>query len=149
MSLGLFNCRLIQPAGDQLFFCAGCLASSGKLCSVSLSHILLGPDQREGAACFLFFLLRRVLFGFSKGAKPPSGAGDSHRFSYEFPRRSSILPIDSATEPNIQPWEFVAVTEPAMLRAIAGVADFGRFIAQAAVCVVVLCKDTKYYLEDG
>src|ERR1035437_4286292 len=99
MSLGLFNCRLIQPAGDQLFFCAGCLASSGKLCSVSLCPILLGPDQREGAACFLFFLLRRVLFGFSKGAKPPSGAGDSHRFSYEFPRRSSILPIDSATEP--------------------------------------------------
>src|ERR1035437_5001603 len=23
MSLGLFNCRLIQPAGDQLFFFAG------------------------------------------------------------------------------------------------------------------------------
>jgi nitroreductase len=55
----------------------------------------------------------------------------------------------AATAVNIQPWEFVAVTEPAMLRAIAGVADFGRFIAQAAVCVVVLCKDTKYYLEDG
>jgi nitroreductase len=55
----------------------------------------------------------------------------------------------AATAINIQPWEFVAVTEPAMLRAIAGVADFGRFIAQAAVCVVVLCKDTKYYLEDG
>jgi nitroreductase len=55
----------------------------------------------------------------------------------------------AATAVNIQPWEFVAVTEPAMLRAIAGVAEFGRFIAQAAVCVVVLCKDTKYYLEDG
>ena len=55
----------------------------------------------------------------------------------------------AATAINIQPWEFVAVTEPAMLRAIAGVAEFGRFIAQAAVCVVVLCKDTKYYLEDG
>jgi hypothetical protein len=23
MSLGLFNCRLIQPVGDQLFFFAG------------------------------------------------------------------------------------------------------------------------------
>jgi len=43
----------------------------------------------------------------------------------------------------------VAVTEPAMLRAIAEAAEFGRFIAEAAVCVVVLCKDTKYYLEDG
>lgn len=50
---------------------------------------------------------------------------------------------------NLQPWEFVAVTEPSTLRAIAGIADFGGFIAQAAVCVVVLCKDTKYYLEDG
>ena len=45
----------------------------------------------------------------------------------------------AATANNIQPWEFVAVTEPAMLRAIAGVAEFGRFIAQAAVCVVVMC----------
>jgi nitroreductase len=55
----------------------------------------------------------------------------------------------AATAINIQPWEFVAVTEPAMLRAIAGVAEYGGFIAQAAVCVVVMCKDTKYYLEDG
>ena len=55
----------------------------------------------------------------------------------------------AATAINIQPWEFVAVTEPAMLRAIAAVAEFGRFIAQAAVCVVVMCKETKYYLEDG
>ncbi len=55
----------------------------------------------------------------------------------------------AATAINIQPWEFVAVTERAMLRAIAEAADFGRFIAEAAVCVVVLCKDTKYYLEDG
>ena len=55
----------------------------------------------------------------------------------------------AATANNLQPWEFVAVTEPATLRAIAGVATFGSFIAQAAACVVVLCKDTKYYLEDG
>ena len=55
----------------------------------------------------------------------------------------------AATANNLQPWEFVAVTEPAALGAIAAVADFGRFIAQAAVCIVVLCKDTRYYLEDG
>jgi nitroreductase len=55
----------------------------------------------------------------------------------------------AATAVNIQPWEFVVVTETEMLRAIARATDFGRFIAQAAVCVVVLCKDTKYYLEDG
>jgi nitroreductase len=55
----------------------------------------------------------------------------------------------AATANNIQPWEFVVVTERPMLRAIAEVAEFGRFIAQAAACVVVLCKETKYYLEDG
>jgi len=55
----------------------------------------------------------------------------------------------AATARNLQPWEFVVVTEPDMLRAIAGATDFGRFIAGAAACVVVLCRDTKYYLEDG
>src|SRR5664279_2810674 len=103
MSLGLFNCRLIQPAGDQLFFFAGCLASSGKLCSVSLCPILLGPDQREGAACFLFFLLRRVLFGFFKGGEAPVGCrrlppiqlriptkilNPTHRFCYRALKKS-------------------------------------------------------------
>ena len=55
----------------------------------------------------------------------------------------------AATAINIQPWEFVAVTDARMLRAIAAAADYGSFIAQAAACVVVLCRNTKYYLEDG
>ncbi|MBS1854959.1 MAG: nitroreductase family protein [Acidobacteria bacterium] len=55
----------------------------------------------------------------------------------------------AATARNLQPWEFVVVAEPAALRAIAVVTDYGGFIAQAAACIVVLCKDTKYYLEDG
>jgi nitroreductase len=55
----------------------------------------------------------------------------------------------AATANNIQPWEFVVVTEPGMRQAIAEAADYGKFIAQAAACVVVLCKDTRYYLEDG
>jgi nitroreductase len=55
----------------------------------------------------------------------------------------------AATANNAQPWEFVAVTDKEALRAIAAAADFGRFIVHAAVCIVVLCKDTKYYLEDG
>jgi nitroreductase len=36
-----------------------------------------------------------------------------------------------------------------MLRAIAAATDYGTFIARAAACVVVLCQDRKYYLEDG
>ena len=55
----------------------------------------------------------------------------------------------AASATNIQPWEFVAVTDRQMLRSIAATAEYGSFIAQAALCVVVLCKDTKYYLEDG
>jgi nitroreductase len=55
----------------------------------------------------------------------------------------------AATARNDQPWEFVVVTEREALGRIAGLADYGKFIADAAACVVVLCKDTKYYLEDG
>jgi nitroreductase len=55
----------------------------------------------------------------------------------------------AATAINIQPWEFVVVTEGPMLRAIAAAAEYGSFIAQAAACVVVLCADTEQYLEDG
>lgn len=55
----------------------------------------------------------------------------------------------AATAINIQPWEFVVVTDPAMRRRIADTTDYGKFIADAPVCVVVLSKDTKYYLEDG
>lgn len=53
------------------------------------------------------------------------------------------------TARGVQPWEFVVVTDPALLRKIARLTDFGQFIADAPVCIVVLCKETKYYLEDG
>ena len=55
----------------------------------------------------------------------------------------------AATARNEQPWEFVVLTDPNQLRSIAQKADYGRFIAKAPVCILVLCKDTKYYLEDG
>lgn len=50
---------------------------------------------------------------------------------------------------NVQPWEFVVVRDPEKLRELAHLTDYGRFIAQAPVCIVVLSKTTKYYLEDG
>jgi nitroreductase len=53
------------------------------------------------------------------------------------------------TANNVQPWEFVVVTDPELLRRIAVIADYGKFIADAPACVVVLSRDTKYYLEDG
>lgn len=55
----------------------------------------------------------------------------------------------AATAINIQPWEFVVVTDRARLSEIAERTDYGRFIATATACILVLCRDTKYYLEDG
>jgi nitroreductase len=55
----------------------------------------------------------------------------------------------AATARNDQPWEFVVVTGREMLGAIGQAAEYGGFIAQSAFCVVVFCKDSKYYLEDG
>jgi len=36
-----------------------------------------------------------------------------------------------------------------VLKKLGEVADHGPFIKSAACCIVVYCKDTKYYLEDG
>jgi nitroreductase len=53
------------------------------------------------------------------------------------------------TARNEQPWAFVVVTDSKRLHDIAQKTDFGKFIADASACVAVLCKDSKYYLEDG
>ena len=52
---------------------------------------------------------------------------------------------------NVQPWEFVVVTDQTTRESIANTTDYGKFIAHAPVCIAVFCKDTntKYYLEDG
>ena len=50
----------------------------------------------------------------------------------------------AATGRGVEPWEFVVVTEARMRKELAGICDYGRFIAQAPVCVVVLCRGTKY-----
>jgi nitroreductase len=55
----------------------------------------------------------------------------------------------AATAINIQPWEFVVVTDPAMRQKMAAATDHGPFIAQAPVCIAVFCRETKYFLEDG
>ncbi|MBM3253004.1 MAG: nitroreductase family protein [Candidatus Omnitrophica bacterium] len=61
--------------------------------------------------------------------------------------------IDTArlapTANNIQPWEFVVVSDERTKIALSELANYGRFIKDSACCIVVFCKDTKYYLEDG
>jgi nitroreductase len=53
------------------------------------------------------------------------------------------------TARNEQPWEFVVVTGRDTLAKIGEITDHGKFIAEAAACVAVYCRVTKYYLEDG
>lgn len=48
-----------------------------------------------------------------------------------------------------EPWEFIALTAPGPIKELAGITDHGKFLADAKACVVIFCKDTKYYLEDG
>ena len=61
--------------------------------------------------------------------------------------------VDSAryapTARNVQPWEFVVITDKHKLAELAKLAENGRFMEQAVACIAVFCADTKYYLEDG
>ncbi len=51
---------------------------------------------------------------------------------------------------NEQPWEFVVVTDMYTRQRIAELTTFGKYIADAAACVGVFCRDdTAYWLEDG
>lgn len=53
------------------------------------------------------------------------------------------------TARNVQPWEFVVITDKNNLKEIASLAENGKFIVDCSCCIGVFCKDTKYYLEDG
>ena len=50
---------------------------------------------------------------------------------------------------NVQPWEFIVITNSDTRKALAGITDYGKFLVQAPACIAVYCRDTKYYLEDG
>ena len=53
------------------------------------------------------------------------------------------------TARNLQPWEFVVVTQKSKLSQLAELAENGKFMTQAAACIAVFAVDTKYFLEDG
>lgn len=50
---------------------------------------------------------------------------------------------------NLQPWEFVVVTDQKKREDIARLTGYRKFIREAPVLLAVFCKNTKYYLEDG
>jgi len=53
------------------------------------------------------------------------------------------------TARNVQPWEFIVVTDKGKLKELAKLGENAYFLAQAAACIAVFCADTRYYLEDG
>lgn len=53
------------------------------------------------------------------------------------------------TARNVQPCEFVVITDADRRRQLADISEFGKFIADAPACIVVLSRPTKYFLEDG
>ncbi|MGC8737898.1 MAG: nitroreductase family protein [Candidatus Hydrogenedens sp.] len=55
----------------------------------------------------------------------------------------------SATARNEQPWEFIVIVDKELKRNVAEQTDNGKFISEAGACIAVVCKDTKYYIEDG
>lgn len=55
----------------------------------------------------------------------------------------------AATARGEQPWEFVVVTEAGTRQRLAEICTYGKFLAIAPAAVIVLCRDTMYYLEDG
>lgn len=50
----------------------------------------------------------------------------------------------------VEPWDFIVLTNKTVLSKISAmVAANAPFLKDAASCIVIVCKDTKYYLEDG
>ncbi len=56
----------------------------------------------------------------------------------------------TASGMNTQPWHFVVVQDPAMLRQLAAAAPTGPYVAQATLAIVVVLEnDTRMALSDG
>jgi len=54
------------------------------------------------------------------------------------------------TARNIQPWEFIIITDRMIKEKIYKLASKNApFLKDSPVCLAVFCKDIKYYLEDG
>src|SRR5450631_1080707 len=87
MSLGLFNCRLIQPAGDQLFFLSAVSPHRCPFARVLFSLLVTSPARPRPAGG------RRMLLVF------PSQKGFVWVFRGCAPRRvqEGFPPTDSAT----------------------------------------------------
>lgn len=55
----------------------------------------------------------------------------------------------AASAGNMQPWEFLAVTDADTRQKIARVATYGHHVAQAPVCILVYGRGSTHDVEDG
>ncbi len=49
----------------------------------------------------------------------------------------------------VEPWEFVVITDRAKIDKIAAIAPNGKFLDSAQAAIIVICAETKYFIEDG
>ena len=49
----------------------------------------------------------------------------------------------------VEPWEFVVITEKGVLEKLGEISPNGSFIKNSQAAIVLFCRETKYYLEDG
>src|SRR5665647_1526845 len=108
MSLGLFNCRLIQPAGDQLFFLSAALPHRCQFGQALLSLLVTHPARPRPAGGrrmlpafpsqkdFVLVFRGREVPSDAEGFTPTHSPGNP-------PEDPPILPIDSAIEPIFDP----------------------------------------------
>jgi len=50
---------------------------------------------------------------------------------------------------NVQPWEFIVITEKKILDKLASFIVYGSFLRDAACCILVLSQNVQFYIEDG
>ena len=53
------------------------------------------------------------------------------------------------TANNTQPWDFIVVTDEAKRKRLAELMTYGKFLAESPAAIVVSCRATANYVEDG
>src|ERR1017187_1659816 len=103
MSLGLFNCRLIQPAGDQLFFFSAALPSRRQFGQALFSLLFTRPArprQTGGRRMLLVFPSQKDFVLVFRGAKSPRAQKGSlptihPRISPKIPQSYPQIPLQT------------------------------------------------------
>src|ERR1035441_4343186 len=103
MSLGLFNCRLIQPAGDQLFFFSAALPRRCQFGQALFSLLVTRPARPRptgGRRMLLVFPSQKDFVLVFRGAKSPRAQKGSlptihPRISPKIPQSYPQIPLQT------------------------------------------------------